>query len=219
MNFDVSPYMYLSRPGLLTLKKKLNARETMTFHEYLIAYIKMLRDPKADLADISDFLLEHLQQVTEDAATRDWPSVRRWSQATFDAVEGGSAVWQDRYGLQVERLRHAILAIRPPNQNSVAPNERRDIPCKDYNSPGGCNSSKSHPGRTVNFVHVCSQCFGPEDRSPHPAYTCPRRLTAPHHNTGASLQRSVQQAPKNGLLASHQAPRNVRPILGDNPAQ
>ena len=88
--------MYINRPGVSTMRKKLDVRESMTFHEYLIAFIKMIRDPRAQQQDLADVHLEHLQQVIEDAAVRDWPSVRRWTQSAFDAVENGSLDWGDR---------------------------------------------------------------------------------------------------------------------------
>ena len=193
------PYMYLSRPGLVSLNKKLDARETMTFHEYIVAFIKMIRDPKAELAGLNDFLLEHLQQVTEDAATRDWPSVRRWSQTTFDAVENGTTEWQDRAGMQVERLRHAILAVRPSNVAHTQAVDRRDIPCKDFNSPHGCSNMQSHAGRNVNFAHVCSLCFSAGGRLPHPAHTCPRRQPKHQCTSILPLRQKTGWRPHNRL--------------------
>ena len=42
------PYMYISKPGVSTIRKKLEARESMSFVEYICAYIKMIRDPRAN---------------------------------------------------------------------------------------------------------------------------------------------------------------------------
>ena len=111
----VKPYMYINRPGMTTMRKKLEARETMSFHEYIMSFIKMIRDPRAGLKDLMEVHLEHLQQVVEDAAVRDWSLVRRWSQSTFDAVENGSLSWSDRYALQRDRMHHAILATKVAN--------------------------------------------------------------------------------------------------------
>ena len=215
------PYMYITRPGLGTLKKKLDARDSMSFHEYLICYIKMIRDPRAESQGMLDTHLEHLQQVIQDAAARDWPSVRRWSQSTFDAVENGSATWDDRYGMQIERLHQAIQAATRPQQNvsQGIQADRRDIPCKDYNSPSGCINNRSHAGRTVTFVHVCSACFNAGDRSPHPACLCPRRAV-PQQQAGPPMRQHVQAhlltaatpASKNGMQASHH-PGPVRPTF------
>ena len=213
------PYMYLDRPGISTLTKKLDVRDTMTFHEYLICMIKMIRDPRADNQGLLDNHLEHLQQVIQDAAARDWPSVRRWSQSTFDAVEKGSASWDNRYAMQIDRLHHAIQASRPQyNSSSVAQIDRRDIPCKDFNAPPGCINNRSHQGRTVNFIHVCSVCFNAGERAPHPACLCPRRGhqfqqgSGPTRHQPPPHQPPTTTAPKNGSSASLQ-PRLVRPTL------
>ena len=213
------PDMYLDRPGLNTIKKKLDVRDTMTFHEYLIATIKMIRDPRAEQQDSNDHLLEHLQQVVQDAASRDWPSVRRWSQSTFDAVELGSLGWEDRYGVQIERMRHAILAtIRDPSHPTVNTGDKRDIPCKDFNAPIGCSYPKSHSGHNVIFAHVCSACFTAGDRHPHPAHACPRKPQV-QHQLPATLHQPAHAPgpppPKNGMAASQYAQRTVRPILGN----
>ena len=211
------PYMYLDRPGLSTLKKKLEVRDTMTFHEYLIATIKMIRDPRAEQQDSNEHLLEHLQQVVQDAASRDWPSVRRWSQATFDAVELGTLDWADRYAVQIERMRHAILAARAPSQPKNNGGEKRDIPCKDYNAYSGCSYPRSHSGRTVMFIHVCSACFTLGDRHTHASHACPRRPQA-YQQLPAIARQAAPVAPppsKNGMAASQYGQRTVRPILGD----
>ena len=215
------PYMYLERPGLGTLKKKLDVRDTVSFHEYVICTIKMIRDPRAGNQDLLDSHLEHLQQVVQDAAVGDWPSVRRWSQSTFDAVERGAATWEDRYGMQIERLHHAIRAARP-NPTHTHQIDRRDIPCKEYNAPQGCINNRSHQGRTVTFVHACSNCFSTGERAPHPACLCPRRPPYQPPNGGGQRQYAppnqgftpTTPAPKNAMQASLQ-PRTVRPALHD----
>ena len=212
------PYMYLDRPGANTIKKKLDLRETMTFNEYVVAYLKMIRDPRVDLHGMVDHHLEHLQQVTEDAATRDWPSVRRWSNAMFDAVEGGSIQWEDKNTVQIQRMRYALLAARQPNSAQYTNVDRRDIPCRDFNAYIGCAHPKSHQGRNVYFTHVCSVCFVAGDKSPHPAYLCPRKSIQqqqPPQGTIRYQAPPAAPASKNGQLASQQMPRAVRPTMTD----
>ena len=219
------PYMYLERPGAGTIKKKLELRETMTFHEYLVCYIKMVRDPRAGLAKQSDTLMEHLQQVVEDAATRDWPSVRRWSQVTFDAIENGTYDWADRHQIQFERLRHDLLAARSAAQRQSQypqhnPQDRRDLPCRDYNQPSGCGMPRTHVGRTVNFVHLCSVCFQAGDRIQHPAYACNRRAPPPGTSNQlrqAPLPRPQLPLPKNGVAAAQMGA--ARTLLTGPPLQ
>ena len=151
------PYMYVVRPGLNTLKKKLDARATITFHEYVVAFLKMVRDNRANLQQNHSHLLEHLQQVVEDAATRDWHAVREWSQGIFDAIGRDDLGWADSNTIQLDRLRSAILTAKQvPSGDRL---ERRDMPCRDFNSHSGCSFNKSHTGRTVNFAHICTICF------------------------------------------------------------
>ena len=134
----------------------------------------MIRDPRAKLESISLYLLEHLQQVVEDTATRDWPAARHWTQNTFDAIERGDYGWPDTHQVQFERLRCAIAATRP-SQTKVDRQDKRDMPCRDFNSQSGCAYSQSHQGRNVVFAHVCSLCFNQVgDRSQHAAKPCPR---------------------------------------------
>ena len=176
----------------------------------------MVRDPRTGLQDNVDVYLEHLQQVVEDASNRDWPSVRCWSQATFDAVERGAASWEDRQAIQVDRVHHAVMAVRTQPNSHPQPVDRRDIPCRDFNSHSGCHNQKSHPGRTVNFIHVCSMCFQAGDRHPHPSHSCPRRQSQQHQvAAGRHQPPSTQPAQKNLQPASHHASRMMRPVLGD----
>ena len=208
------PYMYLERPGVQNVKKKLELRDNMTQSEYLVSFIKMLRDPRIDKRDLNlDAQLQHLQQVIQDAATRDWPSVRRWSQATFDAVEAGSCAWDDRNEIQIQRLHHAIVATRHTN-TQVPAGEKRDLPCRDFNSLGGCPHPRSHQGRNVMFVHLCSSCFSTGEKAPHTAALCPRRAAQATRGHQLSLAQTMTQ-PKNAQLASQPPARLMRPAQAD----
>ena len=122
--------MYLDRPGMTTIRKKLDARETMTFNEYVVAYLKMIRDPRAEQGQVIDKHIEHIQQIVQDASVREWAVVRKWSQSIFDAIEGGQLTWQDRREIQIQRLTHAVMANRlPPSGGRIDRGiERRDLP-------------------------------------------------------------------------------------------
>ena len=199
------PYMYIKKPGVNTLKKKLDARESISFNEYVVAFIKMVRDPRAGQLKNVDNLLEHLQQVAEDTLVRDWPSARRWSQETFDAIERGDHSWDDKHQIQFDRLSHAISAAKG-QQNYPQPTERlerKDMPCRDYNSATGCAYQRSHPGRNVTFAHVCSLCFAQTgERAVHPANACTRTGSQPMPVTMPRPR--VQQFP-----GSMQPPKNA----------
>ena len=167
------PYMYVTRPGLNTIKKKLDARATLTFTEYVVAFLKMIRDDRAKLQPCLIQLLAHLQQVVEDAATREWQAVREWSQGTFDGVERGEYGWDDTHTIQLARLNSAIAATKAPH--NIERSDRRDMPCRDFNANSGCQYNKSHMGRNVNFAHICSLCLNQVgEKIPHSAMGCPR---------------------------------------------
>ena len=127
--------------------------------------------------------------------------------------------WADRNAMQLDRLHHAIRASRTPQSNTSTQGEKRDLPCRDYNGMTGCNAPRSHPGRNVNFVHVCSMCFAVGDRQYHPAYACPRRQPGPQQPTANNRpiyqSTPIPTAPKNGVPASHQSQGMVRPIATD----
>ena len=59
----------------------------MTYKEYMFAYLKMVRDPRAGQAHLIYYHMEHLPQVAEDALSRDWTAARRWWQGTLDSIE------------------------------------------------------------------------------------------------------------------------------------
>ena len=106
------PYMYLTKQGVNTLKKKLEARESMTFQEYILAYIRMVRDPRAAQSHLIYYHMEHLQNLAEDAIKRDWGAARSWSQSTLDDIEAGVYSWEDTQTIQMQRLSWAINAPR-----------------------------------------------------------------------------------------------------------
>ena len=208
--------MYITRPGVNTVSKKLDVRDSMTFHEYTIAYLKMIRDPRAQLSSLSNILLEHLQQVVEDVEVRGWPSARTWTQSTFDDIERGDYTWDDTHTIQFHRLRSAYSASKAPLAG-IEKFDKRDLPCRDYNSFTGCQYPKSHPGRNVNFAHICSLCFnhvGEEVR--HPAVGCPRaqrhtsavNMPPPRSQNFQQYGAPPQQA-KNDNRASQYRPRRL----------
>ena len=171
-NLYPKPYMFLARTALNTIRKKRDARESMTFNEYLVSFLKMLRHPKTAPYFNHALLLEHLQQIVEDSLIREWSVVRRWSQAMFDKIEKGDHTWEDKSHTQLERIRYALLAQKSQHNDRQ---ERREVPCRDFNSLTGCIHNGPHLGRHVNFIHVCSLCMSQtRDKMPHIVAGCPR---------------------------------------------
>ena len=174
------PYMYLTRQGVNTIKKKLEVRESMSFKEYILAYIKMVRDPRAAQTQSVYYHLEHLQHLAEDALLRDWPAARSWSQNTLDEIEKGTYSWQDTYTIQMERLSHAINAARPTPQHHGERAER-EVACREFNGDRGCSHggpNRHHSSGNIKHIHVCSYCMGQgAGRHPHSRLSCIRRDT------------------------------------------
>ena len=97
--------------------------------------------------------------------------------------------------------------------------DRRDIPCKGFNSHLGCINPRSHQGRNVNFIHACSLCFSQVgDRAPHPAVGCPRGQRSTQAVNMPIPRAYTQQAtpvftPKNASGACQQ---KMRPVGSDS---
>ena len=87
------PYTYHNRPGVNTIHKKLEVRESMTNPDYMLAYLKMVRDPRAKQAHLVYYFMEQL--LAEDALLRHWGVARAWSQNTLDEIERGTYTWHD----------------------------------------------------------------------------------------------------------------------------
>ena len=210
------PYMYLERPGLSTVRKRLDARQTMTYQEYILAYIKMIRDPRADQSHLVYYHLEHLQQMAEDALKRDWQAVRGWSQAVLDDIEKGSYNWADTQLIQIERLNHAVNYQRAAGTVNTGPPHSYNLgertegePCRDYNSDRGCHLGKTHGSGANRQIHSCTYCYtqtGKYGSAPRHCYHdvshC-RRREADMGQAPATTYRPpggswFQGAPKNG---------------------
>ena len=161
-NLSPKPYMYLDRPGLNTVRKKLDARQTMTYQEYVCAYLKMVRDPRANQSHLVYYHLEHLQQIAEDALKREWAATRDWSQKVLDEIEKGSYDWADSQTIQLERLNMALNYPRQASQGSnhqYVADRAEGEPCKDFNSDRGCAWGKHHGSGGSRQVHSCSYCY------------------------------------------------------------
>ena len=91
-----------------TLNKKLEEGESMTFNEYILAYLRMIGDPRANRSHLIYYHMERLQHLAEDASQREWAASRAWSQKTPDEIEAGSYMWQDTQIIQLDRVQKAI---------------------------------------------------------------------------------------------------------------
>ena len=160
-NLSPKPYMYLDRPGLTTVRKKLDARETMTYQEYMHAYLQLIRDPRANQSHLIYYHLEHLKNIAEDALTRDWYPIRAWSQTVFDAIEKGTYTWADTQTIQMHRVMKAVnyQTSRGPAAHYVGGDRIEGETCRDFNSERGCTLGKFHGVGSTRMVHSCTYCY------------------------------------------------------------
>ena len=87
--------------------------------------------------------LVHLLDVTEDAVTCTWQSVRHWLCLMFDLVEKGRITWADSQLIQNYRMRNTVRSHNAGSvqygQNKTEVQCTNDVPCTDFNS-GSCQS-------------------------------------------------------------------------------
>ena len=179
-NLSPKPYMYLERPGLNTVRKKLDARQTMTYQEYVHAYLKLMRDPRANQSHLIYFHLEHLHNIAEDALKREWAPIRAWSQKVFDDIEKGSYTWADTQTIQMERVMQALNCQANHRQYTATTgiSERVDgEPCRDFNSERGCQLGKFHGSGSHRMVHSCTYCYAQTGKGGFPPKHCFHDIT------------------------------------------
>lgn len=189
------PYMYISREGISTIKQKLEVRQSATPLEYIDATLALLADPRAfDTSDYVD-IMYHLRKVTRDSLERSWPSVRRWSQYVWDAVETGEITWADREQIQEERVR--LCLTNPLSSSNSVSNKSHSAPseviCRQFNTRIGCKFPDAHGDSHTVQLHCCSYCDSVGKQCYHSVRECERRLAHTRNDTGHPQQRQRRQ--------------------------
>lgn len=174
------PYMYLYREGLSSMKQKLDARNTMSFNEYIDALLALLADTRAYRnADYRD-IMHHASKVARDALERPWQAVRRWTQFVWDSVESGAFGWEDRDIIQEERVRLCMTSAYTSSNAKLGDTRRQSPPtqviCRAYNTRMGCSHRESHGDVHVWENHACSYCDSVGRTCFHSVRECERRL-------------------------------------------
>ena len=200
------PHMFIDRLEGKTLKQKMDYRDQMTFPEYVNGFLSLLCDPRAS-ADI-DFMgqIAHLRDVTEDAVTCTWPSVRQWSCLMFDLVEKGRITWSDSQPIQNYRFRTTIKGpLNAQPVDSTDAQYTKEVPCPDFNL-GSCPNGgirKHHSVGCVKFSHICSYCMVVDGfrADTHPTSTCRKK-----QRTAAILAAGSSHQGYNQYQQSYQHP-------------
>lgn len=172
------PFNYVTRGPE---KKKLSFN-TLTLAEHIYGIFCMIDDPGVDPA-VKPHLIAHMREVAEDSCNFEWSTnVRRWSEEVFDLVAENrlpqgwntTARIQNLHtgmsmaeGARLYTQRDPATTRRQFNPNHQADNLRGGLPCRDYNSPTGCQLQSGHMLQGKRQIHVCSYCL-PNTATAHP---------------------------------------------------
>ena len=133
-------------------------------------------DPHTDLYA----MINHLSQVSQDAATMPWPVVRTWSTTCLDYVDDGQAAWGDSQLFMDERNRNAWSQN---HSDATTP-----CPCPAYNNDA-CKAKAPHHEADMRMLHTCAICFYSgtisqrAESTSHNAKTCTRRKRYGHNDS------------------------------------
>ncbi len=134
--------------------------DELTVPEFVYGYIDILKN--GDLTDATkEKMLDHLQDLMEDASSYPWKSVRNFHGVLLSEMERNRLTWRQEAKIQRLRMKYAH---RQDSGLSVA----NTVPCELFNE-GRYDKSSDHDG----LFHVCSHCH--ETRQiirAHPAGKC-----------------------------------------------
>lgn len=155
-------------------EKRRTSLNMLSLPEYNWGLCMMIKDEQLPAA-VCPYIIQHLEEINEDAIDYDWASaVRCWSEEVFTLVaenrlDGG---WADTSRIQMLRitLSKVITAKKQdkeqfgrPRLASIAHSTevfKGGPPCPQYNSQLGCPLQSGHSGPNGRrYVHVCSYCL------------------------------------------------------------
>ena len=186
------PYQFITRSGLNNIDQKLEARDSMSMWEYLIAFVKMLHSDDAVLeGDIKGYL-KHLEQIMKNCQDGvAWRGTRAWSQKIFDLVEEGDTNWEDRSTMLSEMVSHTHKPRLESDINSSVNSSKfdssrekakcineskvqniRHVICRDWNK-NECSETSSHKNGYIKWLHNCLYCYGEGYYEDHTCMSCP----------------------------------------------
>ena len=168
------PFMYVERDNIQSSRDRAAIRASMSYPEYLNAYLAMLRDHNAVDDRDRPFVLDHLFQVSQDVLSRPWHAVRRWSDTIFDKIDRCEIEWCDREAIHYDRIRISVSAT-----GTTDPEPCVEVMCPHYNNGSCAVKGDQHNEGTVRFVHMCAYCNSlTGSRFNHPAAHCNKRARA-----------------------------------------
>ena len=190
------PYMFIQRHDIKDndFQKKFQVRNSISFEEYMHAYLKMLTalNPPFPVIGALKFHLEHMKDISLLSQTKPWEHVRFWTLSLFDSVESGNISWDQTQEIYNEKIRVLELADHLISSNVSI--------CKQYNQ-GTCPKQywdiKTHIVELTTQKHLCSYCLRTDKLEvQHPEYKCRAKkggFRRGPNTTGTQGAQNVQQ--------------------------
>lgn len=194
------PYKYVRR-GPEKIKATINS---VTPIEHLWAIFRIIND-EAVQPDIKPYLLQHIQQILEDARDYDWATaVRPWSEEVFSLIAEGRLPqgWRSTEDIKMLRvtMSRASTARLLPNKDQlnkdqppkgrqqsgyvIPDSQKGGSPCINFNGPQGCPQQSGHFINGRKVLHICAFClWNTAVPHPHSEHFCrnKQRFNSTHH--------------------------------------
>ena len=161
----------------------------LSLAEYNTGFIKLLNSNNVSPVD-RPFMFTHLSHINEDASTYEWDDVRYWSEEVCALVAEGNMSWDDRYNIDLMRLKFSQKNRKPREGVDATPRDRvggdqfsiemtAEVraakpapPCRAFNS-GSCTSKTHHVSNGFRHLHICAFCMYHKCAPlPHPEKEC-----------------------------------------------
>lgn len=174
-------------------EKKKIAINQVTLAEHLWGILRIVKDPKTS-PGIIVYLLNHLEDVIEDACDFEWVKVRRWSEEIFSLVAENrlASGWGSQQRIQMLRMnlsRVESATLYPAqayqSRRQTYPYQQNETtkggpPCLAYNGPAGCALPSGHVVNGKKMSHVCTFClYNSSAAYTHPETHCRNKLRYP----------------------------------------
>ncbi len=149
--------------------------DSLTLAEFTFGYLETLKYSREDKA-IKAEMLNHLQNIMEDASLYPWTNVRNFHGVVLSEMERGRLSWMDREKIQTLRIKYA--------QKHFLTSFHAEInPCPAFQT-GTCDMDGDHD----NVRHVCAHCLNSRAKvCPHPMQTCYGKHGRPQGRRGQKL--------------------------------
>lgn len=152
--------------------------EELSIAEFTFGYLAVVSREKS--AKIRDIMLQHLQELMQDAVDFPWESVRNFHAIFLHQQEMDRITWNSRS--EIAKLRQ-IYVMRPLKPATGATGPRFCLPFQ----AGKCTQAGDHQTQRGQVKHICAYCLKSQNgQFPHPEKDCKRKQRALTGNDGAA---------------------------------